>query len=390
MDYFSIIKDLKLDRDENYEYTLGDSLADSTLGINNREVLTPDQNAIALFAATNYLFGVLGINVSTFTAVPAGFVASYTEDDEHYGTFLVCEQSIAAELASFCENKIRKFNNLIQDANKKNISGDELAELFKKYKLSKEKNELYNILKPIFDRQDITVLEKALLVSDLVKEMENDRINSNIESAKGSFDFANNKKNCPINDLIVCKIIAEETLPDNADSQLKEMLISDTNKIGDAITHGAKVEESIMTYLAKNPRDETYIELLRECVRLHHEIMDVYILPGYSTYMGKVPDQQNSQILNGFQHIMRLKDILGYDKIDFDKKDKMVKILNICSTDYSADAVDAIFGEIKDYSYGKENVHITASEIINSSIPTQRNIKQRRNVEQHLNDVVIK
>ena len=69
MNLFTELKGKKLTRNERCEYTLGDQLLDHTIGINDSLVLTPDEEQIALFAASNFLFGIFGINVTAFTAI---------------------------------------------------------------------------------------------------------------------------------------------------------------------------------------------------------------------------------------------------------------------------------------------------------------------------------
>ncbi|MBQ9318087.1 MAG: hypothetical protein IJR82_00445 [Bacilli bacterium] len=348
--YFEYLKQLKLKRDEKGFYSLNDESANHLFGINDYMTLTPDQYHIALFAAANYLFGIFGVNVSSFTSVSAGYLASYTRDNAFYGTFFTNEFFLTNELLKLCDEKIK----------------------------TNEDIDFYMGIKDILSKQ-ITLLEKSLMISSYLKENNRSNITDNINKSVSQYDQVN-QQNCRDNHFIICKVIANGN----------DSLARDLNGIKDLKEEEAmkRIEELVSSLTFSTPFDKnTYAQALQQGYAKYQVILGDFILPGYLTYRGTDRDgnaiEQKSQILNEPSRITELKKILGYDNLDYaGRKDafiNVISILNMCSTDYSADMVYNVMKGIDAYQYQGENINDTINLLINTTIPLTPNNWEQRN-----------
>lgn len=347
--YFEYLKQLKLERDEKGFYSLNDESANHLFGINDYMTLTPDQYHIALFAAANYLFGVFGVNISSFTAISAGYLASYTKNSAFYGTFFTNEFFLISELLKLCDEKIKTNEDTI----------------------------LYTGIKDILSKQ-MTLLEKALMISSYLKENNRANIDEKIIESVNKYDKVN-QQNCNDNHFIICKVIAGGN----------DKLACDLNGIKDLKEEEAmqKIDELVSSLALSTPIDKNnYAQELQKGYAKYQVILGDFILPGYLTYRGTNRNgdaiEQKSQILNEQSRITELKKILGYDNLDYvGRKDtfiNVISILNMCSTDYSADMVYNVMKRIGAYQYQGENINDTVNLLINTTIPlTPNNWEQR-------------
>lgn len=302
--FFDDLKNKKLKRNEDNFYTLEDEGLDRLFGINNVLTLTPNEENIANFAAINYFFGLFGINVESFTAVPSGYLASYNKDNEFYGTFWIDPYYITNEFIKLCDEKIN--NN--------------------------ENSNIYTNIKMILLNNSLSLLKKSLLVSSYINKEGISIFNDKLGNAIKIYEEVNNK-NCNDNHQILREVVAND--------------------------------------------QEKYDELL-----------NYFILPGYLHYRGYDRDNnkidQRSQILNDVTRIDLLMKMLNYDTmLYYEKKPKfkdIISILNMCSTDYSADMAYNLFKSISkiETNIDINNVTNVASELMINNVPlTPNNEKEK-------------
>ena len=347
--YFDELKQLQLLRNKEGYYTLNDSNIDYFFGINDFLTLTPDQYHMALFAASNYFFGIFGINVSSFVAVSAGYLASYLKDEQFYGTFFTNEYYLNNEFKKLCDEKINN-NDHIQ---------------------------FYSYVKEVLSK-DIPLMEKALMVSTYLKNNNLLDIKSNINTSLQHYDLVN-QKNCNDNHFLICKVIFGDD----------ESKARDLNAIKDLKDEELmeNIQKLISLKIFKTDDDkDMYVTNLQEGRYKYRQILYDFILPGYLTYRGTDREgnriEQKSQILNETDRIQKLKNILGYDILDYsDRKNLFINvicILNMCSTDYSADMVYNVMCAINEYCYQGENYDKSVETIIADNIPlTPNNWEQK-------------
>ena len=91
------------------KYTLGRQDYDHLFGINDVMTLTPNEKSIASLANATYLFGILGVNINSFTAVASGYLASFS-GESYEATFIINEYEdyIKNELIKLCSKKIEE------------------------------------------------------------------------------------------------------------------------------------------------------------------------------------------------------------------------------------------------------------------------------------------
>ena len=114
----------------------------------------------------------------------------------------------------------------------------------------------------------------------------------------------------------------------------------------------------------------------------YEEILNTFILPGYLQYRGydreNNPLKQEGQILNEFDRISILISMLGYDKLPYyERRYKLlniISVLNMCSTDYSADIVENLISKIRECKeVDLNNSRDVALEMIEKVIPPAPN-----------------
>ena len=374
MNLFTELKGKKLRRNERSEYTLGDQLLDHTIGINDSLVLTPDEEQIALFAASNFLFGIFGINVTAFTAIPSGFIASYSKDGTNFGTFIDYEPVITYTLLQLCEEYKKR---------------------------QPDKASFYEELGVILSDSS-SLIKKAIIAKDCINRHQIEQIPENIGMAREIFRRVNDN-NCDENSKVIIGIMTDY------DPRLTEDIFA-----VDSVASAQKVRPDEYDIIAqvmierrvrkRNIEDEreraSYKETLTEETKRFHSILHLNILPLYHVYIGKDKDknpiEQDSQILNKSDLIERLIQLLNINQDDIKERLKglkdISKILNICSTDYSADMVLATFDKINEItdSVTKENVQEFVDNIISSTIPrTPDNKEQKSEARNDINNAFV-
>jgi len=84
---------------------------------------------------------------------------------------------------------------------------------------------------------------------------------------------------------------------------------------------------------------------------------------------------QDGQILDNSERIGTLMDILGYNDLTIAEKyekcvrSNVLQVLNMCSTDYSADIVGYLFDAIKDFKQDGKDIRDAAEELCSYIIP---------------------
>lgn len=336
-EFFDKLRKTKLKRREDGTYVLDNENLNRTLAMGDTTlVLTPDQSQIASFAAMTFLFGLFNINVETFTSIPTGFIATYKKGEEFYGTFCSFPDS-------YIENAIIE----LCDENSKEIKDT--------------KSVVYGRIKEIMSKSNTTLVEKAVIISTYIKTVEVNplysahMLHASIQNAKIKFKKANSN-NCDDNHKLLCRVIAK------GNSDLANALID------------VKVEG--------NPN--TYGQNLDEYSQKYDEIMDQFILPGYLSYRGfdrdNNPLNQQSQILNEKGRIDTIMKILGYENLKWpDEKFKnIIHVLNMCSTDYAADMVEAALDKIIKANVNEQEIDGYINEILSVIPATPNNLKEKQ------------
>lgn len=300
-------------------------------------VLTPSRRSIENFAALNYLFSLFGVKVKSFTSCKTGYIATFeNEEGNIYGTF---------------------------------SSGDPLVLLEEIQKLARE-----NGRKDIEDLLESAKKDHNLSLMDICKEV-SPRAPKDKDEKNNPF-FNNfksvNDKNCDDNHQLICEILCDGD--SNLSEKLKKLRNSD-------LFNGELSEEEIKSKIKELISEEPSKKLLQRKEQ-YDKILFGSILPGYFKYMGR--DRQGKQIpqdgmvLNQKEIVFNIAKLLEYKKEDFLKTDtatakvarhkveKLVYLLNMGSTDYTADVVQDIFGRL-----------LTGKEVnLDESIPPYKKAKE--------------
>ena len=303
---------------ENGVFTLGDQDLNRTFGLPNVFVLTPSRRSIENFAALNYLFSLFGIKVKSFTSCKTGYIATFdNEEGNIYGTF---------------------------------SSGDPLVLLEEIQKLAREngRKDIEDLLESAKNNPNLSLMDICKEVSSRTpkgdKDEKNNQFFNNFKSV--------NDKNCDDNHQLICEILCDGD--SNLSEKLKKLRNSD-------LFSGELSEEKIKSEIEKLIGEEPTPELI-EHKKIYDNILFGSILPGYLKYMGRnrqgeqIP--QDGMVLNQKEIVTKIAELLGYKKEDFlrtdtataevarHKVEKLVYLLNMGSTDYSADVVQDIFGRL--------------------------------------------
>ena len=354
--FFSNIKNKRLRRNEYGIYTLDDEGLDRTLGLDDRSfTLTPNKEQITTFAAMTYLFGLFGMSIESFTAIPFGYIATY----KNGGTFITFAPVIGEELVNLCNAEIEKLN---EEKDKKLI-------------------ELYRKILEIIKDSNLTLLQKSIMISGLKSDevklphslnelnfVETEGKDKGKITSVALHDFKQaNGENCDTNDSLLCKILAGYTREKEALGIMDDwskMLAEDLTAIMKEGSDGIESRIDELTDKHKFASEEEkirYSQMLYSRKKLYDEIMQGYILSGYHTYMGR--DERGKKILQDGEILNKPTQIdnIG-QKIQETEKNKYLHhlylrhVLNLCSTDYSADVVLSLLKSITTYYQGRSEL----------------------------------
>ena len=352
--FFDELRAEKLERKDG-KYTLGRDDYDHLFGINDVMTLTPNEKSVASLANVTFLFGVLGININSFTAVASGYLASFNGDG-YEATFIINEYEdyIKKEMIKLCKIKIEE---------------------------DTEYTPLYNYIISLI-KENLPLSEIALNTSSYIN-----RFGLREEKIKtlNAIDQFNkiNQQNFSDNHMILCKIIFRNEEYAKDLNELKE--ISDIDEVNEKIYNYAKEK-----YNFSDKEEKEYINKMLEARRLYDIIMHDFILPGYLSYRGRDRNNkriiQDSQIINDEQRLTSLmvllkskKDIFGYYILP-----SVIQILNMCSTDYTADMAYDYMNGIS--SFRASEINDTVEKMMDDYIPrTFNNEEEKKEVRNRFN-----
>lgn len=267
--------------------------------------LTPDKDQICNFASMCYLFSLFNIKVSSFSAIPRGYVASFTRNGEFFGTFLTDPNYISQVIIGLCKELGSKF---------------------------------YQDVIKIMSCEGMNLTDKCLEISKLGKS---EIVDGCIKEAIKKFNEVNTQ-NCRDNDTIIENIVSPDSdvmcdliIINGVIAALKEdKIIEDLGSIIVSVVDRKKFssEEERSTYIAKVAKAKKDFD----------DIFDNFIIQeGYYVYRGK-GKEQNGKILNSRERIEELRQKLQEIKPNAKPKHiaaDIIDIINMCATDYSADIV---------------------------------------------------
>ncbi len=337
-EFFEKIYKTKLTRKDNGFYTLGDEALDHGIGLDQfTAVFSPSKQQIENFAALSFLYGILGYKASNFTAVPAGYLATY-ESETDSATLLVSEATVdeyRAKLIDLFDEKIKA--HTVYEM----ILGDgEFYYLAKDLLLNK---------KQIMPDQENKLTHVCVALSDVLRN-DYKKIGSKTKNAISLFNFnaenSLNKKNCDDNQLLIERICREILgYPVNESEATKDQ-IAESKDMGDKLLQN--------------------------------------ILVGYKRFMGdKIGNKPESQILSDNEFI---DELLGY----FKSTRNVVLILNICATDYTADVINNLLTQIfegnKDSSNKLLNLEKQLKLVDEIVAETPNNFGKRNLANKHLHE----
>ena len=290
--------------------------------------LTPDKEQICNFAAICYLFALFNIKVSSFSAIPKGYVASFTRNGEFFGTFLTDPNYISQVIIGLCKESDGKF---------------------------------YQDVIKIMSCEGKNLTEKCLEISRLGKS---EIIDGYIKEAIEKFNEVN-LQNCKDNDTIIENIVCTDPnvmrdlfIVNSIMAALKEDKINiDLDSIILRVVNRRKFssEEERSTYIAKVVKAKKDFD----------DIFDNFIIQeGYYVYRGK-GKEQDGKILNSKERIEELRQKLQEIKPNTKPKHiaaDIIDIINMCATDYSADIVYDVLICIANKEAEKINIVIPNNE----------------------------
>ena len=317
---FAKLYKAKLERTPSMLFTLGAEELDKAFVLDqSKATLTPDKESILNFSAATYLLGLLGYQVVNFTAVPAGFLATYENNGES-ATLLVGKKSLELYREVFCELIEKHIGNI-------NISEEEATFFGHLNQCIKENNDFV----------------ETCLVANYV-----------LDTSKGLAELKDRKN-----------VLSNPFNPSTAENE--ELSVNERNCRDNHV-----IMEQIARELLGYPvEDEKMSEEQKEKAKnLAGEILETHVLPSYLTYVGhdrqNNPIERDSQILNRLE---KVKTILNVVKTP----ERMALVLNMCSTDYAADVVYAVLKEMTSC----KNVERSAEEIDKLVPETPHNAEQK-------------
>ena len=367
MEFFKELQECELKRDNQGVYRLEylgykkDDL-NHLFGLSTA-TLTPDKESIINFAAITYLYGLLGVNVETFTAIPAGFIGSYNDNGVHYGTFLSDPYYVTQEVIETCDYFLE--------------SGEELGD-----------GGFFANIREILQNEKKSFLDKVLEIAALKKPRE---FEWKLERAMERFGDVNDR-NCALNHKILEDIVTDSQENLSALSRVNSE-INGGKTIDDVIAELVKerkpktlIEKIICLFKSKKIKKETeeFVSKTKSAKELYDKILNSFILDsGYYVYRGR-DREQDGTVLNDTE---RAELLMGYLKSANPLKSEkelhadVVDILNMCSTDYAADIVLEVMKAIK------ENEKEKIDEVIPPSINNRTEKRDFRNAIPEVFDV---
>lgn len=296
LDIFEQINRGVLKRNEQGVYTIeGESIdelskrkgknIDDVLGLSQkRAAFTPSKFAIESFAATTYLYGVLGFKPENFTSVPVGYVATYRKDNET-NTVIIFSNSVDYQRELIAREAKKKLQT-------ENLHPNEKAFL----------TELVNKL-----NSGISLMEISYMVSCAIDDVNEPWANQTKQNATDAILAFNevNQNNCHVNHIVL---------------------------------HSACLK--VLGYNAQTATEEQNME----AQALADQILNGWILPAYLEYVGHDRDgfilDRKPQIVSDNQRVIE-----AFEKMQ--SKGGAAAVLTMSSTDYSADVVYEVLNLIQ-------------------------------------------
>ena len=357
----TLLKELKLVRNEDGIYSLkkdGDieEYYKQELGFDSI-VLNPETNDIKTLAGMVLLFGLTGRNITAFNAVKdKGFVASFEKNGQFAGTFLTSEKFTMEEIKRLFEEEGKQIEDPVK----------------KRY---------YELVQDILNDDRLQPIRKAsAIVSLMGDEVLNKRVNDSIEAFKKA-----NTKNCKDNDIITERIVCEneEVLEDFKHCRRRFNALSGTDKeLSTDFLIRAVAEKR---YADDEEKRKRHIGLLKQAFDGYDKIFNGFIIQrGYYAYSGRVKPQDQT-ILNSKSRIEELNGLLVECfpwKTDEEVKADIIDLQNMCSTDYTADAVEGYLGLFahSDNNKSKRNKKLSSINIqgvtILTGLPSKKENKE--------------
>lgn len=321
----------ELKRGQSYFYTLGTAELDRLWSLDQNSLyLIPDDKDVEAFAATSYLYGLMGYTASNYTAVPTGFLVSYKNNDD-VATIVVHHsfEYYREQLATLAKHQLTNPSLSVTD-----------REIFE-YIATNVQNANKSLT-------DIAIGCNILLTKNASQLR--DRIQDALFPFSGD-PHSLNSQNCDNNHVLITKICCS---------------------------------------LQGVNYDNASREQLEKANKLQQEILSEYILPAYLTYRGtdrnNNPIPQDGRILQSEQHLKELVDRLEQldHPLDPATYRRMCIILNMCSTDYTADMVYAALNIMSHCT----NVEQT-KEAIEKVVPsTPRNWGSKHDARRYVDDLI--
>lgn len=303
--------------------------------------LTPDEHQINNFAAMCYLYGLFGINVSAFTAVPAGFIATFSKDNNEYGTFFTDPYYVSQDIMRLCEEQTKE---------------------------EPQNSNFYKMVATILEDSKLSLLERSLMISSFIQQTD---IKKREEEAIKQFNVVN-QQNCDDNHLVLEDIVS-----------LNKDLLADLNQVNKSETPNETIIELVnkREFSSESDKDE-YLEQLKGAKETFNKVLSEFILDsGYFVYRGRNKEQDGT-VLNKQDRAAILRNILksnNPNKNDDDISADIIDIYNMCSTDYSADIVYDVLVKISENN----------KQQVNSEVPKAENNKEEKNLFRHNNSDLI-
>ncbi len=284
-EYLDKIYKTELVRDPNtLKYTLGDEKLDALFDLQQvNAAFAPSQESLHTFAAASYLYGLLGYVATNYTAVPGGFLATYKNKNDN-ATILITDEDGAywrEDLCKLCQKTVAKTN------------------------ITSAERQFFDGLNSEIAADSITLLQTCFVAGQRIGE---DKalifLKDRIADAIFPFSFSKeplslNCKNCNDNHALLDRFCSKELF----------------GKYFSDITP----------------------EQQQQAINMRDKILSEWILPGYFTFVGNKKGQtiaRDAQVLNDSRRLTEL-----YSSYGVKNPHALVAILNMCTTDYSADVV---------------------------------------------------
>jgi len=327
--FASIIKNLKITRDSELNFTTGDKSIDKTLSLDNSVIYgNPESNAQINFAGMLYMAGLFGGKCTGFTAIPFGFLCEL-EFEKTRGLFVISENEPLATTNNFHGYNIENLIKYVSDYKDNQSLNDEesyFCDFVQRQLMDANKNSMIKIM------QNIATLLKSN--PGLFEKFEN-----NLEEAIEAFDMVNSN-NCNYNRealrSIILKLHIENLNEESAlnrilKAQMENLNIEDRLELIDVLKSDVLSDSDVK-------KVNNVLSLIEENVNNYVDEEKVlnWIISGYLTHYGR---DRNGEKIKKNRNIIhdRAKDKSSHERTVFGKD--LIKILNSCSTDYVADRV---------------------------------------------------